>query len=283
MSAPARLLAHLAAFLVGSLLWMIVCGIIATLWLVFTGGSLEVAADPEALQELLGAGAMGMMTILQIGGLAALAAGLALFLPHEPGQDPRGRIADHLALRGAAWPLLVGGGLGAVTIWTFPSWVATELIELVPSYQSTLELITTMLQTGPLPGRVILAFSVVVSAPLFEELIFRGYLWRVLEQALPPAAVWIGTSLLFAGYHMDPIHVVSLLPTALFLGWLRWVSGSVWPAILAHFVNNGIATLAAVLVPPHVDGELGLLPSVLGLLFSVTIAAAGWALHRRST
>ena len=41
---------------------------------------------------------------------------------------------------------------------------------------------------------------------------------------------------------MDPTHVVGLLPTALLLGLLRWHSGSILPCILAHLINNFLAS-----------------------------------------
>jgi membrane protease YdiL (CAAX protease family) len=43
-----------------------------------------------------------------------------------------------------------------------------------------------------------------------------------------------------------------VLATGLLLGWLRWTSGSVWPGVLAHFLNNGLAT---VLVVGGIDSE----------------------------
>ena len=47
----------------------------------------------------------------------------------------------------------------------------------------SLELTSRMLVEGPLLHRLAMAFAVVATAPLFEELIFRGYLWELTERA----------------------------------------------------------------------------------------------------
>ena len=88
------------------------------------------------------------------------------------------------------------------------------------------------------------------------------------------------TTVLFALYHMDPIHVVSLLPTAVFLGWLRWASGSLWPPILAHFVNNAVAVGVVQIMPGESLGTVG---SFAGLgAFLVVVVVGGWLSERAS-
>ena len=70
---------------------------------------------------------------------------------------------------------------------------------------------------------------------------------------LPVPAVWVATSLIFAGYHMDPVQSVALVFTALGLGWLRWMSGSVWPGVLLHAVNNGLGVISAIALGGNAD------------------------------
>ena len=100
--------------------------------------------------------------------------------------------------------------------------------------------------------------------PILEELVFRGFLWALIERtvnafrdrysAVSPteglsAASWvafIATSLGFALFHMDPIQSTALIFTAFILGWLRLVSRSIWPCIALHFVNNTLATVIAI-------------------------------------
>lgn len=83
-----------------------------------------------------------------------------------------------------------------------------------------------------------LVFFVCVSAPLLEELVFRGAIFSALSQALSPRESVIITALAFALMHFSLLIVVTHFPLGLYLGWLRQRSDSVYPSILAHFCHN---------------------------------------------
>lgn len=278
MTPPRRALSpsltHLSLFLLGSLGWVLLLSTIAGM-VARAAGATSMALD-EVI-ELLGPGFLGYTSILQILGIGALSIGMARLLPplEPPQPDP---LSDTLGLRRASGRWLLAAGIGGLTIWTFPSWCATQLVE-ASSEPSTVELITDALITGPLAQTWPLVLAIVVSAPIVEEIIFRGYLWSVLERTGVPGVAFLGTSLLFALYHLDPIHVLTLMPTALFFGLLRWGSGSLWPCALAHFANNGVGVLAALLSTDQ-EGTFGLLPAVFGLVVACAVVAAAWATHR---
>jgi membrane protease YdiL (CAAX protease family) len=82
-------------------------------------------------------------------------------------------------------------------------------------------------------------------APLVEELIFRGLLYGWLAGRWGSVAAWIVSSLAFAAAHVEPAHVILVLPLGLFFGWLRRRADSLWPSLVAHMVNNGLAVVAA--------------------------------------
>lgn len=260
---------HLSSFLTLSLAWMSALGLSLALWMLLDGADM---VDPDAMTAHLGAGGLGAFTILQMAGLAALSLGLSLFV--SPGERarlsvPRGdvRARLHRAFPLSAPPVwIVVALLGGFTIWTLPSFIAQELMPYLPDYPSTAELLDRLLRTAPLVGRVTIVVAIVVSAPLFEELIFRGYLWRVLEAGLGSLAALVGTTLLFALFHMDPVQSVALLPIAFFLGWLRGRSGSIVPSMVVHLMNNGLGVLLTYASPSE--------PDSLGLGFAIAGAAA---------
>ncbi len=81
---------------------------------------------------------------------------------------------------------------------------------------------------------------------LFEELFFRGLLFGALSKKCSAWKTIAISAALFGVFHVvagNVLAVERLLPSAfigVFLGWLRYRSGSVWPAVLAHMTHNGL-------------------------------------------
>lgn len=105
--------------------------------------------------------------------------------------------------------------------------------------------------------RVPLALVVVSLGPLVEELLFRGALLSALLRRMPVGWAVAISSLLFACVHLPDLGflwyaVPNLALLAAALAWLRLRSGSLWPAVVAHGVNNLLAVVAwFVAAPPH--------------------------------
>ena len=73
---------------------------------------------------------------------------------------------------------------------------------------------------------------------------------------------------------MDYVHVIAVFPLGLFLGWITWQSGSLFPAMLAHFLNNVISVVAVVLAPVD-DPDMLALPTIAFTLAILGIGALG--------
>lgn len=270
-------LIHVPAFLGLSLGWVLFLG--TAVAIVFVAAGLPTD-DPL---RALGATGMGLLSMLQIAGILAVAAGLAAGVPARGTPDAlRDRLRAAFPVGRTSAPMLAAGLIGGLVVWVFPSWVAEKLMQRFPDFESTLEVLTELLLTsGPL-ARAVLVVTIAVSAPLVEELIFRGYLWRVFELGVGRTGALVGTTVLFAAYHLDPIHVVALLPTALFLGWLRLASGSLVAPILAHFVNNALGVGLALAFPTDPSTELGVAAGVAGISATLAVVGVTWALDRRA-
>jgi membrane protease YdiL (CAAX protease family) len=97
--------------------------------------------------------------------------------------------------------------------------------------------------------RIPLALMVVSVGPLVEELLFRGALLSALMKRLHPGWAVAVCSLLFATVHLPDLSFLwyalpNLALLAVALAWLRLSSGSIWPAVLAHGINNLLAVVA---------------------------------------
>ena len=89
---------------------------------------------------------------------------------------------------------------------------------------------------------LVLAFiSLVLIAPLYEELLFRGFVFRGIAKATSfwPAAV--ATSALFGIAHGQINVAIDTFLVGMVASWLVWRTKSIYPAILLHVIKNFVA------------------------------------------
>jgi hypothetical protein len=94
-----------------------------------------------------------------------------------------------------------------------------------------------------------MAAAAIIVAPAGEELMFRGFLFRGLVRS--PRSAWpgiIAISLLWAVLHLqyDWAGMLQIFIIGLFLGWVRWRSGSTLLTFFLHALFNLEGTLETV-------------------------------------
>ena len=88
----------------------------------------------------------------------------------------------------------------------------------------------------------LLAFvTLVVLAPIAEEVLFRGYLYGKLKGYVPTIVAATASSLLFAAVHFQWNVGVDVFVLSLVLCGLRSLTGSIWAGVLVHMIKNGLA------------------------------------------
>jgi membrane protease YdiL (CAAX protease family) len=109
-----------------------------------------------------------------------------------------------------------------------------------------LEQFQFVLSEGPFAFVLLLALAGIV-APFVEELFFRGFLFGLYRRRQPLWVAYLVSSLLFTVLHLEPTRMtvpqmaglsVGIFMLALMLAWLYEHTGSLYPAIVAHAVNN---------------------------------------------
>ena len=94
----------------------------------------------------------------------------------------------------------------------------------------------------------LLAFTAVVLAPLFEEVIFRGALLPVLADRLGVGWGIFFSGLLFALAHISIGELAPLTVLGVGLAMLRISSGRLLPCVLMHALWNGITFINLLLL-----------------------------------
>ena len=84
----------------------------------------------------------------------------------------------------------------------------------------------------------------VLVAPLFEEMIFRGFLLPALSRRLGAPGAVVLTATLFGLLH-GPAYAGPTLALGLLLGWLYWRTGRLWVSVGCHGAHNAAALVAA--------------------------------------
>jgi tetratricopeptide (TPR) repeat protein len=148
-----------------------------------------------------------------------------------------------------SWPLRLGTvkimglsllGLGAA-LW-FAPWCAhwTErLLHWPPTIQQAVPLIKYALNTNPLAAFL----SIVVVAPIVEEILFRGLIYGSLEKRLRVSGALVISSLLFALVHLQVVYFIPIFCLGMVLGWARGKANSLGLPIVLHILNNGLALI----------------------------------------
>ncbi len=145
--------------------------------------------------------------------------------------------------------------------------------------QKTAELLGTSSALTMLLNLLIVALGPAVA----EEFFFRGALQQALLRTVgsPHVAIWV-VAVLFSLVHLQFGGFIPRLWMGAILGYVAYWSGSLWPSVLVHFLNNavGVVTYYALTLTHHLelaDADLGWPNWVFsGLCFVL----AGWLLVR---
>jgi hypothetical protein len=169
------------------------------------------------------------------------------------------RPASFLRVRRSDLPLLFWSVAGLVMLFPVVQWLGS-FSESLPwpdaireFDQAQVALIEEMLGSGQ-TGVIFNLFTLAVTPALCEELMFRGYIQRQFERSI--GVVWsiMLTGAIFGLYHIRFTQAIPLAVLGIYLAYVTWKTGSLWPAVAVHLANNGFAVIASAYVAA--DAEL---------------------------
>jgi membrane protease YdiL (CAAX protease family) len=119
-----------------------------------------------------------------------------------------------------------------------------RLVQLViPMPDALVETLEKVLIIQSISDLFIVIIGIVIVTGFVEEMLFRGFLQGAMEQVTDVTRAVLVTSLVFTLIHLNPWWAVEILVLGVLLGVMTWRTNSIFPAVMVHCVNNGLAIL----------------------------------------
>ncbi len=157
-----------------------------------------------------------------------------------------------LALRRPNAHALVAGVLLGLTAFLAIGWPVTALqnrfLPMPEAIEAELQKLLGLGNAGLSTGAMLAVYA--LSPAICEELFFRGLIMSGFRGRVGKWSTIVATAVLFGVFH---VSIYRILPTAvlgILLSWLVFEARSVWPGIVLHALNNGIALLIGRYVGP---------------------------------
>jgi len=233
--------------LVAFVLFQVIASIIVFAGVLLRRADITDLLDPVAMTDMMDVLFLGnsMGQILVFGGLTLL---MIRFVKRDSWSEflpmfTNTKVWTYSGL--AALVVLIGGP----TVWLM-AW----LNSLVPLPKVLVDLEQQQIQMieGFLKSDFNLAlaiFHVALVPAVCEEILYRGFALRLLQRT---KTIWVSiliTGIIFGLYHLRLSQFIPLATIGIFLGWITIRSGSIIPAVIAHFANNASSVTLVKLMP----------------------------------
>ncbi len=124
--------------------------------------------------------------------------------------------------------------------------VSLPITTLIPTPQFVKELFLSMYDDV----RIYSFITMVIAAPILEELIFRGIVLDGFLKIYSPVKSIVLSSILFGLAHLNPWQFLSGLFIGLFMGWIYYRTQSLWLTILSHLSLNLLGFASNLIMKP---------------------------------
>ncbi|MFN4972644.1 MAG: type II CAAX prenyl endopeptidase Rce1 family protein [Bacteroidota bacterium] len=217
---------------------------------------IDIFSTPELLYDYSNPLAVQALKLIQacyaIGGFLLP----ALLFPRSFQQDGVEYTRLRVSASSVMWVLSVGlfvvslPLINQLVVWNEGVVLPPSLAHLESQFKAAelaaKQLTEAFLKTDSFLGLLLNLLLVAILPAICEELLFRGALMHFLLQCFyqKHLAIWF-SAILFSLFHAQFYGFVPRMLLGVLLGYMVWYSGSIWPAMVIHFINNAIATLAS--------------------------------------
>lgn len=215
--------------------------------------------EGEALEQLLYAQGVNA-TIFS--GLGSLLVYLIIFNSRKENLFVRSRF-HKISLKQALWSAAIG------VSFVFLSLLIVHVMSIMfpVQYANFIEMMDVFVD-APF---IVIILAVVIVAPLFEEIMFRGIVFDSLSKRMNVYISIIIAGLFFGIYHMNIFQGTYATLIGIVMGFSLVWTKSIWAPMIIHFVNNLVSVLLSYsAIGAWLDTEEAL-PIILSILIAITI------------
>lgn len=126
-------------------------------------------------------------------------------------------------------------------------------------------------------GFFIAALSTAVLPAILEEVVVRGIVMQPLRRFGDKFAI-VASALIFGVMHGNMVQIPYTVVAGLFLGYLAIATGSLWPSIILHFINN-FYSVALLSVYDNFGDVAGGITSILFIGLFIILGIIGGLLY----
>ena len=116
---------------------------------------------------------------------------------------------------------------------------------------------------------VLLVLAIAITAPVIEEILFRGMIFNELKQIMPVIPVIIIQGLLFGAYHFNIVQFIYCSFLGIIFGLVYYWTQNLWIPILLHFSNNILSVATAKQQEPDTSSEVNIWVFLISLIVTI--------------
>ena len=122
--------------------------------------------------------------------------------------------------------------------------------------------------------------STAVVPAVFEEFFFRGVFYGGFKKTAGVRSAILWTAILFGIFHMNIQQALYAIFFGFILAIIREITGSMWPGMIFHFVNNGLSVIDVHypnFIHQKFDSFLTITGPALNVILTIVLAIVGLA------
>lgn len=123
----------------------------------------------------------------------------------------------------------------------------------LPMPDAIMEGMLAVFRTPNLADFLLIVFIGTIGAGVCEEMLFRGFLQKIIEKKSHIYAAIFIPALLFGILHFNVWAILQISTLGIVLGLLAWRTDSIYPTIIVHALNNFIAMIYIRYTTPAID------------------------------